>query len=77
MALLICITLSIFFTAELTNACTVIEASSQERKPCQFPFTIAGRTFKKCTREFDPDGKLWCSTKVVNGDHVSGGEQYH
>ncbi len=55
--------------------CSVTEAGSGQRKPCQFPFTIAGRTFTRCTTEFDPNGKNWCSTNVDSkGNHIAGGK---
>ena len=40
---------------------------------CQFPFKLSGQTFFNCTDHQDPDGRLWCSTKVdSNGKHVGG-----
>ena len=43
-------------------------------KPCKFPFKLNnGNVHDSCTTDQDPDGKLWCSTKVnSNGDHVRG-----
>ena len=47
--------------------------SNAKNASCQFPFTIGDHTFDACTTEKDPEGKLWCSTKVdSNGDHVRG-----
>ena len=41
--------------------------------PCKFPFTLDDQTFDTCTRERDPEGKLWCSTRVDRfGRHVLG-----
>ena len=38
---------------------------------CVFPFTYQEQTFTSCTDFKDPDGKLWCSTKVdEKGSHV-------
>ena len=42
-------------------------------EPCKFPFKLSGNVHNSCTTEKDPEGKLWCSTKVdSNGDHVRG-----
>ena len=69
--------LAILLSHDMTQslACTVIESGSNERRACQFPFTINGQTYDNCTRQHDPDRKPWCSTKVMNGYHVSGGKQ--
>ena len=40
-------------------------------KFCQFPFTFQGRVRTGCISDTDPDGRLWCSTKVDRaGVHV-------
>merc|ERR1719266_2249371 len=40
-------------------------------KFCQFPFTFAGSVRLGCISNSDPDGRLWCSTKVDGaGVHV-------
>ena len=30
---------------------------------CAFLFKIGAKMFYNCTHDFDPDGRLWCSTK--------------
>ena len=60
--------------------CSVIESSSNSKKPCQFPFKFKGRTFYECTTITGTDdndeyeyGNPWCSTKTDdNGNHISG-----
>ena len=48
------------------SKCFVTEISSDQRKPCVFPFRLQGATEDQnsCTNLSDPDGKYWCSTKV-------------
>ena len=49
------------------SRCFVTEFSSDQRKPCIFPFKLReGATDDQntCTDLSDPDGKYWCSTKV-------------
>ena len=43
-------------------------------KPCKFPFKLNnGNVHNSCTTDQDPDGKLWCSTRVDSkGEHVRG-----
>ena len=43
-------------------------------KPCQFPFKLTnGNVHDSCTTDQDPDGKLWCSTKVDSkGELIKG-----
>jgi hypothetical protein len=56
------------------DGCTVIEKVSQKVKPCIFPFTFSGQTLTECTTLKDPEGKLWCSTRVNDeGKHVTSG----
>jgi len=44
---------------------------------CQFPFIFRGETRSGCITESDPDGRLWCSTKVDSqGRHVVGGDHW-
>ena len=45
--------------------------------PCKFPFTIGTQTFDTCTSESDPEGRLWCSTRVDRfGRHLEGNWGY-
>ncbi len=40
-----------------------------------FPFKYDGEIYYQCTDANDPDGKLWCSTKVDEyGNHDQSGE---
>merc|ERR1711936_169592 len=40
-------------------------------KFCQFPFTFLGSVRTGCISDTDPDGRLWCSTKLDSaGQHV-------
>ena len=49
----------------------VLEKSSSQLKPCQFPFIMQNKTFFGCTDFKDKNKKLWCSTKVTkDGYHV-------
>ena len=62
------------FWMQFCRGCEVIEEASGLEKPCVFPFTFRGVTYNDCTSEDDPDGNLWCSTKVnETGNHI--GEQ--
>ncbi len=57
-----------------SDGCTVIEKTSQEAKPCIFPFKYSGQTMTECTTLNDPEDKPWCSTKVNDkGNHVTAG----
>jgi hypothetical protein len=52
------------------------EKGPQKNKACVFPFTVKNKseefTYDSCTRNHDPDSKLWCSTKVSpDGYHVA------
>ena len=54
--------------------CSVIEKRGNEFKPCMFPFNYDGGTYDTCTNVNDPDGKLWCSTKLDEyGNHDQSG----
>ena len=45
----------------------------QTGRRCIFPFTFRGQTFNRCTTDFDPDGRRWCSVEVdLNGNHING-----
>ena len=37
---------------------------------CTFPFTFAGSVRTSCIPDTDPEGRLWCSTKV-DTDQIS------
>jgi len=44
---------------------------------CVFPFKYKGEIYNSCTSENDPDGFLWCSTKVDSeGKHLRGNFGY-
>ena len=53
--------------------CVVKNDKTNIEKPCVFPFTFTyergsitrNKTFNSCTNFEDPDGKFWCSTKVM------------
>ena len=32
--------------------------------PCQFPWKLGGKTYDSCTTDEDPNGRLWCATKL-------------
>jgi len=45
--------------------------------PCVFPFTFKDVTYNGCTNVGDPEGKLWCATKVdENGSYILNSNQY-
>ena len=54
--------------------CMTKSRGNTRPKPCRFPFKLSnGNVHNSCTTDQDPDGKLWCSTKVNSiGDHVRG-----
>ena len=54
-----------------------VSGGPQVKKPCVFPFVFRGVSYPACTREHDPNGRLWCSTKTFqNGTHVKGNWGY-
>nr|ACO10356.1 Serine protease easter precursor [Caligus rogercresseyi] len=46
--------------------CNVVENTSNQNMPCQFPFILSGKTHHTCTVAQDPEGKAWCSTRVTD-----------
>ena len=61
----------------LPSGCIVVEQASGNRKPCQFPFIFAGKSYEECTRDHDPNEKFWCSTNVTaSGYHIHGGQSF-
>ena len=60
--------------------CTVIEKSSNESKPCQFPFMYKNQLFHGCTTLLYKigDSSSWCSTKrdPETLEHVTGHENF-
>ena len=53
----------------------VTNGSGKARRgtPCVFPFKINSETFNECTRKFDNNNELWCSTRVDSeGNHIRG-----
>merc|ERR1712156_394367 len=58
--------------------CSVEEKNSKTTQECQFPFKLNEKIFTNCTDFQDPDGRLWCSTKVTKTDrqHVGGGSYW-
>lgn len=51
----------------------------QLNQPCQFPFTLRGKTYWACTYDLShiTGYKPWCSTKVdADGNHISGGRNW-
>lgn len=53
----------------------VLCATTDTKLPCILPFTFGNETFDTCITISDPDGRPWCSTKVIDGTdiHISGG----
>ena len=47
-----------------------IKTGIEEQKNCFFPFTYAGKTYKKCTKDNSENGKSWCAYEV-NHDGVA------
>jgi len=64
---------NIAITQQEQQCKTTSESKSPKKNvPCQFPFIFNGKTYDACTDKGDPDGRLWCSTKVDrSGKHVS------
>merc|ERR1711976_1018463 len=58
--------------------CSVEEKNSKTTQECQFPFKLNEKIFTNCTDFQDPDGRLWCSTKVSKTDrqHIGGGSYW-
>jgi len=53
------------------------KCTTEDGRVCQFPFSYEGKRYTRCTTENDPDGRLWCSTKVdKNGNHVQNEGQW-
>ena len=56
-----------------SESCLVVEKSSDETKPCVFPFQVNTTIFDGCTNIDRPSSPPWCSTRVdENGAHISG-----
>lgn len=72
--LLLCILCLKFQVALGQNTtCWVTQASDGTLRPCVFPFIFKAKSYSVCTKENDPDGKIWCSTEVTpQGHHVGG-----
>ena len=50
---------------------------TEDGRVCQFPFSYEGKRYTRCTTDKDPDGRLWCSTKVdKNNNHVQNEGQW-
>ena len=57
--------------------CRTNDEGPVKNDPCIFPFILHGNTYESCTNITDPDGKLWCATKVdENGSLVRGSWGY-
>ena len=71
----------VFEVFENPKDCLVEERSSDESKPCQFPFLYKNETFHGCTLKDATGnsdsftGSPWCSTKInqLTFAHISGG----
>jgi len=54
-------------------SCTTVGGPSRG-KACQFPFIFGGVARSGCISDSDPEGRLWCSTRVdADGVHVGEG----
>lgn len=54
------------------NQCRTEGGGNSNRK-CLFPFIFREKIYRGCTNDYDPNGRLWCSTLVdENGNHISG-----
>ena len=52
-------------TTEKPTCLTTDEpASFVKNAPCIFPWKIGDQTYDSCTTDDDPDGRLWCATKL-------------
>ena len=50
--------------------------AAKQNVACHFPLLV-DKTFDACTNDSDPDGRLWCSTKVDrSGKHINGNWGY-
>lgn len=63
------------------SSCQTLDTDSDSRAkigvPCVFPFTYKGVSYSGCTADTDPDGQLWCATRVdKDGNYVSNSGQY-
>ena len=57
--------------------CSITFSGPRPNTECIFPFKFAQKIFNSCTREKDPDGNLWCSTKVdKDGKHIGGANEW-
>ena len=70
---------AVFLLVRDLKTCTIVGGPVKGSK-CVFPFIFGGVTYKSCiewTFGGQPEGTLWCSTKVdESGVHVSGGGNY-
>ena len=51
-----------------------VNCCSTNNGSCIFPFIYKSKTYHGCTRDEDPDSRLWCSLQVDDetGVHVTG-----
>ncbi len=67
------ITLVIAASSSQQCRVSIVENGVESLKPCVFPFVLKNMTFYGCTTYFDPDDRLWCSTKVdpATNEHIA------